>query len=152
MYDLIIIGGGPAGYNAAERAGHAKLSTCLIEKKSLGGVCLNEGCIPSKALFNSAKILDSAKHGGLYGVSIKEASIDHKFVIERKNKIVKPRPESETLDTPQIRIDIDGKGNIVLETSGTRGQQCDLLAGALEASLGALAERVNKETYHHEQD
>ena len=50
MYDLIIIGGGPAGYNAAERAGHAGLKVCLFEKRSLGGVCLNEGCIPTKTL------------------------------------------------------------------------------------------------------
>ena len=56
IYDLIVIGGGPAGYLAAERAGHAGLSVALIEKRSLGGVCLNEGCIPSKALLNSAKL------------------------------------------------------------------------------------------------
>ena len=54
MYDLIVLGGGPAGYLGAERAAHAGLSTLLFEKKSLGGVCLNEGCIPSKALLNSA--------------------------------------------------------------------------------------------------
>ena len=50
MYDLIILGGGPAGYNAAERAGHAKLKTLVIEERALGGVCLNEGCIPTKTL------------------------------------------------------------------------------------------------------
>ena len=54
MFDLIIIGGGPAGYLAAERAGHAGLKTCLYEMRSLGGVCLNEGCIPSKALLHTA--------------------------------------------------------------------------------------------------
>ena len=56
IYDLIVIGGGPAGYLAAERAGHAGLSVALIEKRSLGGVCLNEGCIPSTALLNSATL------------------------------------------------------------------------------------------------
>ena len=57
IYDLIVLGGGPAGYLAAERAGKAGLNTLLIEKASLGGVCLNEGCIPSKTLLHSAKIL-----------------------------------------------------------------------------------------------
>ena len=63
MYDLIILGGGPAGYNAAERAGHAGLKTLVIEERALGGVCLNEGCIPTKTLLYSAKIYDYAKHG-----------------------------------------------------------------------------------------
>ena len=89
MYDIIIIGGGPAGYNAAERAAHNGLKTLLIEKKALGGVCLNEGCIPTKTLLYSAKIYDYAKYGGEYGVAFKEASIDHNFVINRKNKVVK---------------------------------------------------------------
>ena len=57
MFDLIIIGGGPAGYLAAERAGHGGFKTLLIEKRFIGGVCLNEGCVPSKALLHSAKIL-----------------------------------------------------------------------------------------------
>jgi dihydrolipoamide dehydrogenase len=89
MYDLIVLGGGPAGYLAAERAGHAGLSVLLIEKRFLGGVCLNEGCIPSKALLYSAKVLDYAKHGESYGVKVEGVSIDHKAVVERKNKVVK---------------------------------------------------------------
>ena len=62
MYDLIVIGGGPAGYLSAERAAHAGMSVCLFEKNSLGGVCLNEGCIPSKALLHSAKVYETVKH------------------------------------------------------------------------------------------
>ena len=89
MYDLIILGGGPAGYLAAERAGHGGLKTLLIEKRFIGGVCLNEGCIPSKTLLNSAKILDYAKHGEAYGVSAGQAVIDQKAVIARKNKVVR---------------------------------------------------------------
>lgn len=88
MYDLIVIGGGPAGYVAAERAGHAGLKTILFEKRSLGGVCLNEGCIPSKALLNSAKIYDYALHGSDFGVTVEGAKLDHKKVIERKAKVV----------------------------------------------------------------
>ena len=89
MFDLIIIGGGPAGYLAAERAGHGGLKTLLIEKRFIGGVCLNEGCVPSKALLHSAKIFDYAKHGESYGVTTTGASIDQKAVIARKNKVVR---------------------------------------------------------------
>ena len=89
MYDLIILGGGPAGYNAAERAGSAGLKTLVIEERALGGVCLNEGCIPTKTLLYSAKIFDYAKHCQDYGVTFGSASIDHGFVVNRKNKVVK---------------------------------------------------------------
>ncbi|MHC1694735.1 MAG: dihydrolipoyl dehydrogenase [Eubacteriales bacterium] len=89
MYDLIIIGGGPAGYNAAERACAGGLKTVLFEGRALGGVCLNEGCIPTKTLLYSAKIYDYAKHSSDYGVSFTGASIDHGFVVKRKDKVVK---------------------------------------------------------------
>lgn len=89
IYDLIVIGGGPAGYLAAERAGHAGLNTLLIEKRNVGGVCLNEGCVPSKALLYSAKIFDNAKHGEKYGVVAADIKLNHSAVIERKNKVVK---------------------------------------------------------------
>lgn len=88
FYDLIILGGGPAGYLAAERAGHAGLNVLLIEKRFLGGVCLNEGCIPSKALLHSAKVFDYAKHGEAYGVTCSDIKFDHSKVIARKGKIV----------------------------------------------------------------
>ena len=68
-FDIAIIGGGPAGYTAAERAGANGLKAVLFEKKAMGGVCLNEGCIPTKTLLYSAKILDSIKSASKYGVS-----------------------------------------------------------------------------------
>ena len=89
MYDLIIIGGGPAGYNAAEKAAHGGLKTLVFEKRALGGVCLNEGCIPTKTLLYSAKIYDYAKHSDSYGVTFDGAKIDHEKVIARKGKVVK---------------------------------------------------------------
>ena len=89
VYDLIVIGGGPGGYLAAERAAHAGLKTLLFEKNSLGGVCLNEGCIPSKALLNSAKTYLHAKHADMYGVSTSNVTVDQKKVIERKRRVIK---------------------------------------------------------------
>lgn len=88
-YDLIIIGGGPAGYLAGERAGKNGLKVLLIEKRFLGGVCLNEGCIPSKVLLYSAKVYESAKYGQKYGVEVESIKLNHKMVLERKNKVIK---------------------------------------------------------------
>ena len=89
LYDLIVIGGGPGGYLAAERAAKAGLKTALFEKRALGGVCLNEGCIPSKALLNSAKYYEHALHGAAYGITCNDVRIDQKAVISRKAKVVR---------------------------------------------------------------
>lgn len=88
-YNVAIIGGGPAGYTAAEAAGKAGLSVVLFEKGNLGGVCLNEGCIPTKTLLYSAKTLDSAKQASKYGINIPEASFDLAKIISRKSKVVR---------------------------------------------------------------
>ena len=88
-YQLAIIGGGPAGYTAAETAGKAGLSVILFEKKSLGGVCLNEGCIPTKTLLYSAKTYDNARHAQKYAVNVPEASFDLPKMIARKQKVVR---------------------------------------------------------------
>ncbi|HSK69231.1 MAG TPA: FAD-dependent oxidoreductase, partial [Candidatus Limnocylindria bacterium] len=88
-YDLVILGGGPAGYLAAERAGHAGLKTALIEDRYLGGVCLNEGCIPTKTLLYSAKLYDGAVRGAKYGVTTQGAALDHAAAVRRKDKVVR---------------------------------------------------------------
>jgi len=89
MFDLIVLGAGPGGYLAAERAAHAGLKTLLFEKRALGGVCLNEGCIPSKALLNSAKTYEHALHAAAYGVTCDNVTIDQQAVVARKAKVVK---------------------------------------------------------------
>ena len=89
MYDVIVIGAGPGGYLAAERAAEGGKKTLLIEKEHIGGVCLNEGCIPTKTLLYSAKLYDGALHGDKYGVKAEKISIDHKAVIKRKDKVIK---------------------------------------------------------------
>ena len=88
-FDLAILGGGPAGYVAAGRAGAAGLSVVLFEKKELGGVCLNEGCIPTKTLLYSAKVYDYARHADKYGVEVPDAAVDVEAVFKRKEKVVK---------------------------------------------------------------
>lgn len=88
-YDVAIIGGGPAGYTAAERAAASGLSTVLFEKNALGGVCLNEGCVPTKTLLYSAKIYDTIKQASKYAIKAENPSFDFPKIIARKNKVVK---------------------------------------------------------------
>ncbi len=87
--DVAIIGGGPAGYTAAERAAEGGLSTILFEKNALGGVCLNEGCVPTKTLLYSAKVFDTIKHAPKYAVKAENPTFDYPKIIARKNKVVK---------------------------------------------------------------
>ena len=111
VYDLMVLGGGPAGYLAAERAAHAGLSVLLVEKRFIGGVCLNEGCIPSKALLYSAKILEQSRHGASYGVNIPEATLVHGDVLARKEKVVK-------MLVSGVKAQLKKNGVIVVEADG----------------------------------
>lgn len=88
-FQVAIIGGGPAGYTAAEAAGKAGLSVVLFEKQNVGGVCLNEGCIPTKTLLYSAKTYDSARHAQKYAIGAAELSFDLPKIIARKQKVVR---------------------------------------------------------------
>jgi dihydrolipoamide dehydrogenase len=89
MYDVAIIGGGPAGYTAAELAEKNGLKTILFEKRALGGVCLNEGCIPTKTLLYSAKVMNTAKDSAKYGIICDNIHYDLSKIIARKNKVVR---------------------------------------------------------------
>ena len=89
MFDLAILGGGPAGYVAAERAGAAGLKTVLFERKALGGVCLNEGCIPTKTLLYSAKLYHYTQEGKRYGVHAQDAAYSYAEFLKRKEKVVR---------------------------------------------------------------
>ncbi len=88
IFDLLVLGGGPGGYLCAERAAQGGMKVCLFEKKALGGTCLNEGCIPTKTLLNSAKLYRHATESDSFGVSAKEVAYDHAKVVARKNKVV----------------------------------------------------------------
>jgi len=86
--ELVIIGGGPAGYVAAIRAAQLGTKATLVEDKELGGICLNWGCVPTKFLLHTAEIYDSTKTAGLYGVNITDASLDLVEMQARKKKVI----------------------------------------------------------------
>lgn len=118
-FDLIVIGGGPGGYLAAERAAHAGLKTLLFEKNSLGGVCLNEGCIPSKALLNSAKTYEHALHAADYGVTCADVKINQEAVIARKARVVRTLVSG-------VRAKMKGAGvTVVMEEALIQGKDPD---------------------------
>ena len=87
-YDLIVIGAGPGGYEAAFEAADLGMKTALVEKEEAGGTCLNRGCIPTKALLHAAELYRSAKEGEAYGVCVKEVSLDFQKMQQRKRDTV----------------------------------------------------------------
>ena len=87
-YDFAVIGGGPAGYVAAKKAASAGLSTLLVEKEKLGGVCLNEGCVPSKTLLQAAKTYHHAKHGSVFGVEVEGLNFNFVQAHAHKNQVM----------------------------------------------------------------
>src|SRR5680860_775757 len=87
-YDVIIIGGGPGGYLAAERLGHAGKKVLLAEKERLGGTCVNVGCIPTKSLLHSAKLYEHARHGEQFGVTATNVTADWSAMQAWKTTVV----------------------------------------------------------------
>src|ERR1051325_11021170 len=87
QYDIIVIGGGPGGYVAAIRAAQLKLKTAVVEREHLGGICLNWGCIPTKALLRSSEIWQLLKHLDHYGFSVQNPSFDIAKIIKRSRQV-----------------------------------------------------------------
>tara|TARA_B100000809_G_C15131448_1_gene528610 strand:+ start:1867 stop:3243 length:1377 start_codon:yes stop_codon:yes gene_type:complete len=140
-YDIIILGSGPGGYVTAIRASQLGFKTAVIEKESLGGVCLNWGCIPTKALLKSAQVFDYLKHAGDYGLSLDNPDKDFTKVVERSRGVasgmsngVQFLMKKNKIDVingfgklkPGKKVEVDGKeysADHIIIATGTRSRQ-----------------------------
>src|SRR6476659_11491854 len=112
-YDLIVIGSGPGGYVAAIRASQLGLKTAIIEKESLGGVCLNWGCIPTKALLKSAQVFEYIHHAADYGIQVGDSTADFEAVVKRSRNVADGMSKGVQFLMKKNKIDvINGFGKI----------------------------------------
>lgn len=106
QYDLIVVGAGPGGYVAAIRASQLGLKCAVVEKESLGGICLNWGCIPTKALLKSASVFEYIKHAADYGIKVKDSEIDFPAVISRSRGIADSMSKGVQFLMKKNKIDV----------------------------------------------
>jgi len=141
-YDVAILGGGPGGYVAAIRAGQLGLKTVLIEKAKVGGTCLHVGCIPTKALLESAEVLQLARRAGEFGVRVSEASFDLKGAMDRKDRVVKKNfMGTESLLKKNKVVTLKGEGRLKakdrIEVTDSAGAKREVQAGAIVLATGS---------------
>ena len=105
-YDIIILGSGPGGYVTAIRASQLGLKTAIVEKESLGGVCLNWGCIPTKALLKSAQVFEYLKHSSDYGLKVSEFSKDFNAVVDRSRNVAEGMSKGVNFLMKKNKIDV----------------------------------------------
>ena len=105
-YDIIILGSGPGGYVAAIRASQLGFKTAVVERESLGGICLNWGCIPTKALLKSAQVFEYLKHAGDYGFAVKEYTKDFKAVVQRSRSVADKMSKGVQFLLKKNKIDV----------------------------------------------
>jgi len=113
-YDVIVIGSGPGGYVAAIRAGQLGMKAAVVERSELGGVCLNWGCIPSKALLKNAEVLNYVQHAGEYGITVDNYDADFGKAIDRSRKVVKKLTDGIGFLLKKNNVDVfEGFGTLI---------------------------------------
>ena len=154
-YDVIILGSGPGGYVTAIRASQLGFKTAIVEKESLGGVCLNWGCIPTKALLKSAQVFEYLKHADDYGLTIKEYDKNFDAVINRSRNVAKGMSKGVQFLMKKNKIDIiEGYGKILpgkkvsvtknKKTTEYKGQNIIIATGARSREIQSLPQDGKK--------
>ena len=154
-YDVIVLGSGPGGYVTAIRASQLGFKTAIVEKENLGGVCLNWGCIPTKALLKSAQVFEYLKHADDYGLTIKEYDKNFDAVINRSRNVAKGMSKGVQFLMKKNKIDIiEGYGKILpgkkvsvtenKKTTEYKGQNIIIATGARSREIQSLPQDGKK--------
>ena len=146
-YNLIVVGSGPGGYVAAIRASQLGLKTAIIERESLGGICLNWGCIPTKALIKSAEVFNYLGHAKDYGITVKEASADLAAVVKRSRDVADGMSKGVQFLMKKNKIDvINGTGKLArgkkVEVTDDKGAVTTYEADNIIVATGARAKAL----------
>lgn len=146
-YDVIVLGSGPGGYVTAIRASQLGFKTAVVEKENLGGVCLNWGCIPTKALLKSAQVFEYLKHAGDYGLTIKEFDKDFDAVVKRSRSVADGMSKGVQFLMKKNKIDVlEGFGKLKpgkkLDVKGADGKTTEYSADHIIIATGARSREL----------
>jgi len=146
-YDVIVLGSGPGGYVTAIRASQLGLKTAIVEKENLGGVCLNWGCIPTKALLKSAQVFDYLKHASDYGLTVSEFDKDFSAVVKRSRNVAGTMSKGVQFLLKKNKIDvINGFGKLkaagTLTVTDDKGVATDYSAKNIIVATGARSREL----------
>ncbi|MGB0840259.1 MAG: dihydrolipoyl dehydrogenase [Chitinophagales bacterium] len=141
-YDLIVIGSGPGGYVAAIRASQLDLKVAIVERESLGGICLNWGCIPTKALLKSAQVFQYIQHASDYGITVDNANADFDAIIKRSRNVASGMSKGVNFLMRKNKIDVlQGVGKLAtankVEVTDKNGQRTEYVAQHIILATGA---------------
>ncbi|MDW8370095.1 MAG: FAD-dependent oxidoreductase, partial [Geminicoccaceae bacterium] len=146
-FDLVVVGGGPGGYVAAIRAAQLGMKTALVEREHLGGICLNWGCIPTKALLRSAEVLELMRHGKDFGLACDNPRFDLEAVVKRSRAVAGQlsRGVAHLLKKNKVTV-VDGHGRLAgkgrLAVALAKGGESLLEAPHIVLATGARARQL----------
>ncbi len=146
-YDLIVIGSGPGGYPSAIRASQLGMKVAIIEKESLGGICLNWGCIPTKALLKSAQVFEYTQHAADYGIKISKATADFGAIINRSRDVAGGMSKGVQFLMRKNKIDVVmGTGKLLrgkkVEVTDDKGKKTEYSATNIIIATGGRAKQL----------
>ena len=147
QYDVIVVGSGPGGYVAAIRASQLGMKTAVVERESLGGICLNWGCIPTKALLKSAQVFEYIKHSKDYGITVADATADFSAVIKRSRGVADSMSKGVQFLMRKNKIDVlSGNGKVIpgkkVEVTDAAGKATTYEARHIIVATGGRARQL----------